>query len=106
MHFIVIILDLKISSLKAEKECYRQELEELAQRELEPIDPSTGETAEEREVREQLEALEVKAMVEHRKQEIRRQREMERYRRQIMDDWFKYVFWGDFVNRPSKHVLS
>lgn len=69
----------KIVSLRAEKESYRQELEDLAQRELDPTDPCTGETLEEREVREQLEALEVKAMVEHRKQEIRRQREMERY---------------------------
>ncbi|XP_005088844.2 coiled-coil domain-containing protein 15 [Aplysia californica] len=69
----------KIVSLKKEKEEYRQELEEMAQRELEPTDPDTGETAEERRLREKLEALEVKAMVDQRKDQIQRTREMERY---------------------------
>ncbi len=36
------------------------------------------ETEEERKLREKLEAMEVKAMVDHRKEQIRRAREMER----------------------------
>ncbi|CAL1538619.1 unnamed protein product [Lymnaea stagnalis] len=70
----------KIISLKKEKEEYRQELEELAHlKSGEITDNTERDTAEEIKLREELEELHIHEMVERRKEELRRAREMERY---------------------------
>ncbi|XP_059152778.1 coiled-coil domain-containing protein 15-like isoform X2 [Physella acuta] len=69
----------KIISLKKEKEEVRQELEELAHQQFEPDDFEKGESAEEAKLREEIEQLQIQEMVNRKKDEIRKAREMERY---------------------------
>lgn len=65
--------------LKKEKECYRQELEDLAHRQLEPAKDESRENAEEVTLRERLEALQMMEMADKKQRnEQKKAREMKR----------------------------
>ncbi|CAG5136072.1 unnamed protein product [Candidula unifasciata] len=69
----------KIDMLKKEKEIYRQELEEIAHKNLSPADSVSGESAEDLKLQEQMEALQVQEIASKQKNALRKMREMKRY---------------------------